>query len=90
MRKRYTIRVKGKVQGVFFRATTREKAESLSLCGLVRNEPDGSVYIEVEGDQKDIQSFLLWCHQGPPLARVDECDVAEGPLKNFNRFVVER
>ncbi|MBL4736088.1 MAG: acylphosphatase, partial [Flavobacteriales bacterium] len=58
----YKIRIEGKVQGVWFRASTRDEAGRLGLRGFVRNEPDGSVYAEVEGEENEINEFVKWCH----------------------------
>lgn len=66
----YRIQVKGKVQGVFFRASTQQEAEKLGIKGWVRNEPDGSVLIEAEGSASAMEAFLAWCHEGPPAAHV--------------------
>ncbi|HNP95437.1 MAG TPA: acylphosphatase [Cyclobacteriaceae bacterium] len=84
------IRVTGKVQGVFYRASTRDKARSLGLCGFVKNENDGSVYIEAEGDKEKLDQFVNWCKQGPPNARVDKVEVAEREIKNFTQFEIKR
>jgi acylphosphatase len=51
MKKHFNIRISGRVQGVFFRASTKAKAEELGISGFVQNEPDGSVYIEAEGEE---------------------------------------
>ena len=90
MEKHFVIKVNGLVQGVFFRASTKEKADQLGVKGIVRNEADGSVYIEAEGDPENVKKFIQWCHQGPPRAQVDACDVTEGPLKNFTAFIIQR
>ena len=66
------IRVQGKVQGVFFRASTQEKAEELGLKGWVRNEPDGSVLIHAEGDEEELRRLVEWCWQGPSAASVKD------------------
>lgn len=84
------IKVIGKVQGVFYRASTKSRADELGVKGFVRNEPDGSVYIEAEGSAEAIEHFVRWCKQGPPRAVVDHINVEEQPLKNFNRFIVSR
>jgi acylphosphatase len=65
-----TIRVIGKVQGVFFRASAKDIADQLGICGIVRNEPDGSVCVEAEGDESALARFVEWCKKGPPNARV--------------------
>lgn len=86
----YNIKVTGKVQGVFYRASTKEKAEELGIRGFVRNEPDGSVYIEAEGSENDLHKFLEWCEQGPPNAMVDEVHSAEGKVVKFGNFQIVR
>lgn len=58
------------MQGVSFRNSARGKAENLGLNGFARNEPDGTVYIEVEGPEDKLDKFLMWCHQGPQEASV--------------------
>jgi len=89
MDKHYNIRVYGRVQGVFFRASTQEKAHELGVKGYVKNEPDGSVYIEAEGPAEALDAFLEWCHKGPAAARVDKVDDQETDnLENFQRFEV--
>ena len=88
--KHLNIRVSGKVQGVFFRASTKEQADLLGVKGFVRNEPSGDVYVEAEGAESQIQEFLKWCGRGPSRARVDNIKVEEGVLKNFERFEVSR
>ena len=71
------VLVKGRVQGVFFRASTKEQAELLGLNGWVRNEPDGSVLLEVSGDSEKVRQMIEWCEAGPILARVDNLTVSE-------------
>jgi acylphosphatase len=88
--KHISIRVSGKVQGVFFRANTKTQADNFGLTGFVRNEPDGSVYIEAEGDEKSLTEFIEWCNVGPSFAKVDSCEVDDGELKNFSDFVIQR
>lgn len=75
-------RVRGRVQGVSFRAHTRERALRLGLCGYARNLPDGSVEVLVCGPQPAVEALLRWLWQGPPAARVDAVtveDVAQAP-----------
>lgn len=90
MKKHVKIKITGLVQGVFFRASTKEKADSLGLTGLVRNEPDGSVYAEAEGEDNDLTIFIEWCHRGPAHARVEKCEVQEGEMRDFKRFTIAR
>lgn len=70
-----TLRVRGRVQGVGFRAAARAEARRLRLTGLARNEADGSVSIEVEGEPDAIDAFIAWCHHGPAGAAVAEIEV---------------
>lgn len=86
----FNIRVSGKVQGVFFRASTKEKAQALHITGFVRNAPAGSVYIEAEGEAENLKQFIHWCHKGPESARVDRCDVNEASLIGYQNFTIQR
>ena len=90
MQKHLTITVSGLVQGVFFRASTKQKADTLNINGFVRNEPDGSVYIEAEGVEASLEEFVQWCHHGPPHARVEKCDVRSGDIKGYTIFEIRR
>jgi len=87
MKKRLTIKVSGKVQGVWFRARTREEAGKLSLAGSVWNNPDGSVGIVAEGEELQLQQFLVWCRRGPSSARVVDLDYDwQEYQEDFNGF----
>jgi len=77
MTKHLNIKVFGRVQGVFFRYSAQRKIKELGIKGFARNEPDGSVYIEVEGEEAQLKEFVEWCHKGPPLAHVDRVEVQE-------------
>lgn len=88
--KHLNITVKGRVQGVWFRASTRDEAQRLGLHGFVENRPDGSVYLEVEGDEQALGELLLWLKNGPPLARVDDLEVEEGDVENLAGFDISR
>lgn len=76
---RKRILVGGRVQGVGFRYFTSSVGRNLGLVGQVRNEPDGTVLIEVEGDPIAVEQFLLQVQQGPALARVTTCEVEDLP-----------
>ena len=71
MEKQLHIIVGGRVQGVWFRASTQEQARNLGLTGKVWNRSDGRVEIIAEGQEGDLQELLSWCAQGPSRARVD-------------------
>jgi acylphosphatase len=74
--KRAKVIVQGSVQGVFFRAETRDRARSLELAGWVRNVPDGTVEAVFEGEDERVESMVDWCRRGPGGARVEEVEVA--------------
>ena len=86
--KHLSIRIYGSVQGVFFRYSAKSQAEKLGIKGLVRNESDGSVYIEAEGDGAALEKFLEWCRSGPMFASIERVEAEEAPLKNFTEFVI--
>jgi acylphosphatase len=88
--KHLKIRVKGKVQGVYYRATTVEKAKLYNVNGFVRNETDGSVYIEVEGEEESLKEFVAWCHIGSTRAVVESVTIEEGNLKHYIQFITVR
>ena len=70
--KRIIIEAYGRVQGVFFRYTTRKVARKLGLMGIVKNMPDGSVYIEAEGTEDQLLELLEFANKGPSHAKVEE------------------
>ena len=85
--------VEGKVQGVYFRATTRERAKELGLVGWVRNLPDGRVELVAVGDRAALDALAEFCHQGPPGARVTRVvtDVGEPDAgEEHPAFVIRR
>ncbi|MBD1428209.1 MULTISPECIES: acylphosphatase [Sphingobacterium] len=87
--KHINIKVKGKVQGVYFRATTKAVADQLGAKGFVVNLNDGSVYIEAEGDSFTLDSLVEFCHEGPDRAEVESLDVEEtSDIKGFKNFEV--
>ena len=86
----YRIRVQGKVQGVFFRASTLRMAQLMNVKGFVRNEEDGSVFIEAEGEEEMLTKFIQWCHQGPDNAEVKYVSVTNGDIKNYKAFTIIR
>jgi acylphosphatase len=88
--KHITITVSGKVQGVFFRAHTQEEAQRLNVNGFVRNERNGDVYIEAEGEEAALNQLVSWCQTGPPKATVKEVKVNTGEVKQFSEFLIRR
>lgn len=85
-----SILVSGKVQGVFFRQATKEKALELGVTGFVQNRPDGSVYITATGTDAQLQALAGWCRQGPPRAIVSTVETAEQELQEFDGFRIHR
>jgi acylphosphatase len=88
--KHLDITVTGQVQGVFYRASTKAVADQLGVKGIVRNQPDDSVFIEAEGDTIALDMFLDWCKEGPEHANVISVQSNEGELKNYRNFEIVR
>jgi len=86
--KHLDITVKGKVQGVFYRKSTKAVADQLGVRGFVRNEANGDVFIAAEADETTLDMFLDWCNEGPEDAGVTSVDTHEGELKNYRNFEV--
>lgn len=86
--KHLNITVRGRVQGVSFRMSTKAVADQIGIKGFIKNEPDGSVYIEAEGDDFSIPLFLDWCHEGPQGAGVTAVETHEAELKNYRNFEI--
>ena len=85
------IQIRGRVQGVYYRASMVREAQHLGLTGWVRNDNDGSVEAVAEGVRADVESLIAWSHRGPAGARVDEVEVSwETPGHSFFGFVVKR
>ncbi len=82
------LMIRGRVQGVFFRASTVELAVRLELGGWVRNCRDGSVEVVAEGQEQKVQELIQWCHQGPMGAQVQKVELqwedCQGPFETFS------
>lgn len=88
---RANLQISGRVQGVWYRASTREIAVKHSVNGWVRNLPDGRVEALLEGDKESVQKVIDWCHQGPPGANVTEVNVTWAKASGeFRTFTVTR
>jgi acylphosphatase len=90
MNKHLDITVKGHVQGVFYRASTKAVADQLAVKGVISNEPNGDVFIEAEANAMTLDLFLDWCKEGPEHANVISVESHEGELKNYRNFEVIR
>jgi acylphosphatase len=88
MNKSLDVRVYGRVQGVFFRLAAKEKALELGLAGLVQNEADGSVSLEVEGEETALTKFIEWCRHGSEYAWVKRLDVSAGETRGLHDFII--
>ena len=81
--------ITGRVQGVFYRATTKNKAEQLGLTGWVKNTSDGRVKALFEGEENAVHEMITWCHQGPRSANVTDVTVDYTKyLGEFNDFSI--
>ncbi len=87
--KHVKIIVLGRVQGVGFRYQTYQEALNYNICGFVKNNVDGTVLIEAEGDEISVNMFIEWCKQGPSFSRVDNIKIIELPFENLNKFIIK-
>ena len=86
MLKHLDIKVTGAVQGVLFRHSAKQQAELRGITGMVKNMPDGSIYLEAEGEEEMLKYLLIWCQRGSENSKVQEVTSAEGPLKKYSDF----
>ncbi len=84
------LRIHGRVQGVFFRASTRERAREVGTTGWVRNCPDGTVEMWLEGEPDAIESVEEWAHEGPRAARVERVEAEDVEPEGHEQFEVRR
>ncbi len=89
MIKTVSISITGKVQGVWFRKYTQEKAQQLTVTGTVKNFYDGSVLIVATGTDKQLQELINWCWHGSPKSKVEHVQVQELNLQRFAAFEIE-
>jgi len=90
MKKQIILKIYGKVQGVFFRDSSRIQAQEFGLSGWVRNEPDETVRMMAEGEDKNLKKFIAWCKYGPDHAEVERVDVKWLPFAGeFIDFVIK-
>lgn len=86
--KHLRIKITGKVQGVSFRYTTKVIADQMGVRGIIKNEKDGSVYIEAEGDDTLLEVFLEWCNEGPDRSIIEKVETEPAELKNYRNFEI--
>jgi len=81
--------ISGRVQGVWFRSDTKQKAEQLGITGWVRNTIDGDVEAIFEGEEDLVKEMIDWCHRGPPSAQVEHVEVKnQDPTNGFEGFSI--
>lgn len=90
MKKRFLVRVFGRVQGVGFRYFTLSKAKLLGINGYVRNMPDGSVLVDCEGDEENLKMFLAYLKEGPHFAKVERIELNEIFPEGYHDFEIKR
>ncbi|PSL02924.1 acylphosphatase [Cecembia rubra] len=82
------IKVYGKVQGIFFRKNTQQKALELDLKGWVKNEEDGTVSLEIEGELHSILAMQSWLRLGPPNSHVENLEITQGEEQGYQDFLI--
>lgn len=85
----FHITVFGRVQGVGYRAFVLRSAKSLSISGYVKNNTDGSVFIEAEGEEIELQKFIAICKSGPGWAHIESLNYTEYPVQDHTSFRVK-
>lgn len=86
---RYLLTLTGKVQGVGFRYSAYHQAISCGLKGYVKNQRDGTVAIDIEGDETSVELFIEWSRTGPPRARVEGINIEKLSLKYADSFIIK-
>jgi acylphosphatase len=81
--------VSGRVQGVFFRASTRDFALQLGVSGYAKNRDDGSVEVLASGSSEALAALFAWLHHGPPAARVERVEREEMSPRNLSGFTTD-
>ncbi|MBA2500557.1 MAG: acylphosphatase [Chitinophagaceae bacterium] len=81
--------ITGKVQGVFYRASSRKEAIKWGLKGWVRNTDSGAVEMIVTGDEQSLNNFIKWCGLGPDRAKVENVTKTDAPLTHFDAFKIK-
>lgn len=89
-RTRAHVHVTGRVQGVFFRATTRERAAEHDVDGWVKNLADGRVEAVFEGSEESVEAMIEFCHEGSPQARVEDVEVEYQEPTGLDGFQIRR
>ena len=89
MYKRIKLTISGKVQGVFYRAYTKEKALEIGVTGWVKNNTNNTVSVTIEGEKKKVEEMIIHCKKGSPQSNVTDIKIAEEPFQNeFSTFII--
>jgi acylphosphatase len=80
------VEIFGRVQGVWYRAKTKEQAMQFNVTGWVRNSNGGGVEAHLEGEENDVERLITWMHMGPPLARVERVEETDLPPEGYSSF----
>ena len=88
VQKSISLLITGKVQGVGYRYSVKLKAESMAIRGYVRNQPDGSVFVTVQGENTAVENFVKWCYKGPSAAFVSGVEKISGSIEDFSEFKI--
>ena len=86
MKQSAILTIHGRVQGVGFRYFVKQNADYFGISGFVKNQPNGNVYVEAEGEPEHLQMFICACQHGPSHAWVEKVDIQYCPLQNFAGF----
>jgi acylphosphatase len=86
----FVINVGGKVQGVYYRQSAKQKAQELGVTGLAKNLPNGSVLLIATGTPEQLNQFVDWCRKGPPAARVTDVKVQQEDAQPYDSFTIQR
>ena len=84
------VKISGRVQGVWYRASTKQKAESLGIKGWVRNTDEGCVEAVFEGEDEIVDEMISWCRRGPPMSHVKNVDIKTQNLSNLEGFEIKQ
>ena len=90
MKSNLHVIISGRVQGVWFRASTKQQAEKLGLTGWVKNTDNGQVEAVFEGEDEKLDEIINWCHKGPSLSKVEKVDIKkQKPTNAFDDFSIK-
>jgi acylphosphatase len=86
--KNLRVVITGKVQGVFFRASVKKVADIMGVKGFARNEHNGTVFVEAEGDEEMVHKLVDYCHHGPETAMVEKVSITLGVVVGYESFEI--